>query len=93
MSFSTAYYDAIKSPKPCSLKGIPSSARETAKVTSGHKRTLTEFMDMVKDVDENRKGLTKWEIDFIAGFIDKPPKGFSEKQWEIVERIKDQKVK
>jgi hypothetical protein len=62
-------------------------------MTSGKQRTMTDFMDMVKEVDEHGEGLNQWEIEFIASFIDQPRKSFTEKQWEVVERLKRTKVK
>lgn len=55
--------------------------------------TLTEFMDYVKTIDDKGSELTSWEINFIASFIDHPPSSFTEKQWDIVQRIYREKVK
>ena len=54
---------------------------------------MTEFDPkvLVEHIDSFGKGLSKWEIDFIASLIDNPPDEYSEKQVEIINRIYDQK--
>ena len=47
--------------------------------------------EMVKVIDEEAENLTTWEINFIAGFIDKPREVFTLKQTEIITRIYDEK--
>ena len=46
---------------------------------------------LVEHIDSFGKGLSKWEIKFIAGLIDNPPEKFSPKRIEIIERIYDEK--
>ena len=46
---------------------------------------------IVEHIDAFGKGLTDWEIKFISRLIDNPPKIYSEKQMEIVDRIYDEK--
>jgi hypothetical protein len=57
------------------------------------KKTLEDFMELVRDIDANGKGLTQWEIEFIASFIDRPRSTVSEKQWEALEGIKARRLK
>ena len=45
----------------------------------------------LKHIDAFGKGLSDWEIKFVADLIDNPPKEFSGKQNEIIERIYDEK--
>lgn len=33
--------------------------------------TAEEFMELVREIDEDGEGLTAWETQFIAGFIDR----------------------
>lgn len=46
---------------------------------------------LVEHIDSFGKHLSEWEIKFIAGLIDNPPKVYSPKQVEIINRIYDQK--
>jgi hypothetical protein len=62
-------------------------------MTQGKKVTLTEFMALVKEVDEKGRGLNPWEIEFIASFIDNPPKTFTEAQLKKVRQIKGYRVR
>jgi hypothetical protein len=55
--------------------------------------SLENLMDMVHEIDKNGEGLTKWEIEFIASFIDHPRTEVTQKQYDIVQRIYDEKVK
>lgn len=56
-------------------------------------RSRFELLALVKEIDEKAEGLTKWEVGFIAGMIDKPPRDFSLRQAEIIERIHEERVK
>lgn len=47
---------------------------------------------LVKHIDMFGKGLTDWEVKFIADMIDNPPPQYSPKQIEIVNRIYDEKT-
>jgi len=47
---------------------------------------------LVKHIDHFGKGLSAWEIKFIANLIDHPPATYSEKQKEIINRIYDEKT-
>ena len=47
---------------------------------------------LVEHIDTFGKGLSKWEVDFIAGLIDNPPDEYSEKQINIIHRIYDEKT-
>jgi len=53
----------------------------------------TEFdpKTLVEHIDSFGKGLNEWEVNFIADMLDNPPKAYSEKQVEIINRIYDQK--
>ncbi len=42
---------------------------------------------LVKHIDSFGKGLSDWEIKFIANMIDNPPEKYSEKQIKIIHRI------
>jgi len=46
---------------------------------------------LIEHIDRFGKSLTPWEIKFIADFIDSPPKYYSKKQIEIIERIYKEK--
>ena len=46
---------------------------------------------LVEHIDLFGKGLTEWEVNFIANMIDNPPQTYSEKQIEIINRIYDEK--
>ena len=46
---------------------------------------------LVEHIDSFGKGLTKWEVGFIANLIDNPPENYSEKQVEVINRIYDEK--
>ena len=46
---------------------------------------------LVEHIDSFGKGLSKWEINFIADLIDNPPKKYSKKQVKIINRIYDEK--
>ena len=50
------------------------------------------YQKMLTRVDKYGKGLTDWEVDFVAGLIDNPPHTPSEKQIAILKRIDEQKV-
>ena len=47
---------------------------------------------LVEHIDSFGKGLSDWEINFIAGLIDNPPTNYSEKQVAVIERIYDEKT-
>ena len=46
---------------------------------------------LVEHIDSFGHGLNEWEVNFIANMLDNPPKTYSEKQVEIINRIYDQK--
>lgn len=46
---------------------------------------------LVEHIDSFGKRLTDWEINFIADLIDAPPKEYSPKVVEIINRIYDEK--
>jgi len=46
---------------------------------------------LVEHIDDFGKRLTEWEIGFISKLIDNPPRVYSEKQIEIIERIYNEK--
>lgn len=55
---------------------------------------MTDFEPqvLVKHIDSFGKGLSDWEVNFIANMIDRPPiNGYSIKQIKIIERIYDEK--
>ena len=47
--------------------------------------------DLVEHIDSFGKGLSQWEIEFIANLIDNPPERYSDRQVEVIERIYEQK--
>lgn len=47
---------------------------------------------LVKHIDMFGKGLSEWEVNFIADMIDDPPEHYSEKQKAIITRIYDEKT-
>ena len=47
--------------------------------------------DLVEHIDLFGKGLTDWEIKFIANLIDNPSDIYSKKQVAIIERIYNEK--
>lgn len=51
-----------------------------------------EYDRTLQRVDRYGKGLTEWEINFVAGLIDNPPATPSAKQVEILKRIDREKV-
>lgn len=46
---------------------------------------------LVEHIDSFGKGLSEWEINFIANLIDSPPNNYTPKQIEIINRIYDEK--
>ena len=54
---------------------------------------MTEFdpQVLVEHIDSFGKKLTDWEKGFIANLMDNPPKEYSEKQVNIINRIYDEK--
>ncbi len=46
---------------------------------------------LVEHIDSFGKGLSDWEVNFIANLIDNPPENYSAKQEEIINRIYDEK--
>ena len=55
---------------------------------------MTEQFDpklLVEHIDIFGKGLSEWEINFIADLMDNPPEKYSEKQVGIINRIYEQK--
>ena len=46
---------------------------------------------LVEHIDSFGKGLSEWEIDFIANLMDNPPRIYSPKQTEIINRIYNEK--
>jgi hypothetical protein len=56
--------------------------------------TLTrhELLVLIEEIDSVGEGLTPWEVNFIAGFVDKQPSSFSSKQADIIQRIHRERV-
>ena len=54
--------------------------------------TKEEYDKLLQRVDKFGKGLSEWEINFVAGLIDNPPSVPSQKQIDILKRIDQQKV-
>ena len=50
-----------------------------------------EYKKLLQRVDQYGKGLSEWEINFVAGLIDNPPSVPSQKQIDILKRIDEQK--
>ena len=48
---------------------------------------------LVDHIDTFGKGLSAWEINFIANLIDNPPDNYSKKQIKIIDRIYEEKCK
>jgi len=46
---------------------------------------------LVEHIDSFGKKLTEWEVNFVAGMMDNPPKTYSEKQIATINRIYDEK--
>ena len=46
---------------------------------------------LVEHIDSFGKGLTDWEIKFIADLIDNPPETYSEGRIRVINRIYDEK--
>jgi len=46
---------------------------------------------LVEHIDTFGKNLNEWEVKFIAGLIDHPPKTYSKKQIVVINRIYDEK--
>ena len=46
---------------------------------------------LVEHIDTFGKGLSEWEINFIADMIDNPPEEHSPKQIKIIHRIYNEK--
>ena len=49
------------------------------------------IQDLVEHIDTFGKDLNDWEIKFIADMIDNPPREYSKKQIEVINRIYDEK--
>ena len=47
---------------------------------------------LVEHIDSFGKNLSEWEVNFIADLMDNPPKFYSPKQIEIINRIYDEKT-
>ena len=59
----------------------------------GRKEELTfEPGVLVKHIDMFGKGLSEWDVNFIADMIDNPPEYCSPKQVKIIKRIYDEKT-
>jgi len=46
---------------------------------------------LVEHIDTFGKGLTEWEVNFIANLLDHPPRRYSANQIEVINRIYDEK--
>jgi hypothetical protein len=46
---------------------------------------------LVEHIDSFGKNLNEWEVNFIANLLDIPPKVYTPKQIEIINRIYDEK--
>jgi len=51
-----------------------------------------EYAEIIDCIDTFGKGLTEWEVKFIADLIDNPPEIYSPKRRKIIERIYEEKV-
>jgi len=56
------------------------------------KQSHEEMAELVDCIDTFAKGLTEWEVNFIAGLIDFPPPKYSEKQRAVINRIYKEKI-
>ncbi len=54
---------------------------------------MTEFDPkvLVEHIDSFGKGLSNWEVGFIADMIDNPPREYSDAQVDIINRIYNEK--
>lgn len=46
---------------------------------------------LVEHIDSFGKGLSKWEINFIADLMDNPPDEYTDPMIKVINRIYDQK--
>ena len=46
---------------------------------------------LVEHIDSFGKGLSEWEINFIANLMENPPEKYSEKQIAVIDRIYEEK--
>lgn len=53
----------------------------------------TELRRLVRAIDEDGKGLTDWEVNFISEMIDRDVRHFSSKQADKIRKIYDERVK
>lgn len=60
-------------------------------MSKGKRALHAEVKELVEHIDNFGKGLSKWEIGFIANLIDNPPKEYSTKQISVINRICDEK--
>lgn len=52
-----------------------------------------QLRQRVEQIDEEGRGLTKWEIEFIGRMIDEDVRRFSDKQAEVINRIYRDRVR
>ena len=57
----------------------------------GKKMSKFDPAVLVEHIDTFGKGLSEWEIKFIADLLDNPPEEYSTNQIKIINRIYDQK--
>lgn len=51
-------------------------------------RHYADYMEMVEEIDNCLINLTKdWDVTFISDIIDNPPRKFSDKQMDQIDRI------
>lgn len=51
-----------------------------------------QLRSMVEEIDRLGEDLTPWEIEYIAGIIDKNTQTFSTKQADIIRRIYEERI-
>ena len=54
-------------------------------------RRCFDPVTLIEHIDIFGKGLTDWEVEFIANLIDSPPEYYSKKQILVIDRIYDNK--
>lgn len=57
--------------------------------------TFSSDRNLVQRIDDHAKGLSEWEVEFVASLVDRVAEGreLTEKQRAIAERIDEEKVR
>ena len=54
--------------------------------------TVSDYQEMVEEIDKQGDELSDWERRFISGHVDDPPGFFSEKQRATIDRIYEERM-